>query len=658
MKVESKVVNVQSTMMGEKVAMGVQAEDMTHIMGILTDLYKNRLRAIIREYFTNAWDAHVEAGISLPVEVTLPNALTPTFKVRDYGTGLDAEGIRKVYSQYGRSTKRDTNDQVGMLGLGSKSALTYSDQFTVVSIKNGRRMTVLVSRDEDGAGSMQILGNPEGEPTDDASGTEISVAIRREDIGRCAIEAADVYSYCPEGTVLVNGEQPEHFTSRLSCLRLSDTLYVSTKLSEDQVVMGNVAYPQSLDVGTGSNHRDYKVIAFVPIGSVKPTPSRESLMDTKLTKETLSGVKDQYAQTITGAIQREVSAAATPQDAVKVVVGWARYVPGSSNAADYTYKGHTLPAVFTPTNPATKVSTWRTESGLEVTDYSSYRKLGQTTIVRDLPISQWATTVWVEDFEPAKFTAQHKNKLLKWVRDNGINTDRRIERFALLREKAPDSIFVERTMVVKWETIKAIKLDPPAPRNGIARIPGSFDVVTEGGYKHGVPGSELRQYKPLFWVKGNQWSTQRFQEACQAIYPAFTLVLLPENRIAKFCRDVPKAVKVDDAINAAYKKWTAGVNSKDALAVALHDNGDKGKYAVLNAAKVKDPALASLVKVAQRDVSRLLTQRKAFERVVYPISRHNVTYTDVLSESYPLYRSDKSNHAHTYLYLNAAFAAA
>ena len=41
------------------------------------------------------------------------------------------EDIHSIYSQYGESTKRGTNAQNGMLGLGCKSALTYTNQFTM-----------------------------------------------------------------------------------------------------------------------------------------------------------------------------------------------------------------------------------------------------------------------------------------------------------------------------------------------------------------------------------------------------------------------------------------------------------------------------------------------------------------------------------------------
>src|SRR3954462_183715 len=137
MKAEARVLDVTSTLEGEKIAMGISKENMGMVMTILTDLYSNPVLAVIREYSTNALDAQIEAGVDRPIEVTLPGPLSPFFKVRDYGDGLNEDDIRDIYSQYGTSTKRASNDVVGMLGLGCKSALTYTDQFTVTGIKNG-----------------------------------------------------------------------------------------------------------------------------------------------------------------------------------------------------------------------------------------------------------------------------------------------------------------------------------------------------------------------------------------------------------------------------------------------------------------------------------------------------------------------------------------
>ena len=73
--------------------------------------------AVLREVTTNALDAHVAAGVTRPSRST-PTELAPVLTIKDYGVGLSVEDIRNIFSQYGASTKRETNDQVGSLGLG------------------------------------------------------------------------------------------------------------------------------------------------------------------------------------------------------------------------------------------------------------------------------------------------------------------------------------------------------------------------------------------------------------------------------------------------------------------------------------------------------------------------------------------------------------
>ena len=56
---------------------------------ILSDgLYANKVKAVIRELSTNAYDSHVDAGCpDKPFDVHLPNRMELHFSVRDYGTG-------------------------------------------------------------------------------------------------------------------------------------------------------------------------------------------------------------------------------------------------------------------------------------------------------------------------------------------------------------------------------------------------------------------------------------------------------------------------------------------------------------------------------------------------------------------------------------------
>ena len=197
---------------GERVQMDFAREAIGQLMdNMAKHLYARPKEAILREYSTNGWDAQVEIGETRPIEITLPSPIEPVLCIRDFGVGLDYEGIAKVYSQYGASTKRDSNDYNGTFGVGGKSAFAYSNRFTIVSVKNGRRTEVIVTRNEGGTAEMIVVTGKQGTPTDEPRGTTIKIPTRRGD--DFVAEAAKLYRWFEPGSVLVNGEAPEYVRS-------------------------------------------------------------------------------------------------------------------------------------------------------------------------------------------------------------------------------------------------------------------------------------------------------------------------------------------------------------------------------------------------------------------------------------------------------------
>src|SRR5664279_1326601 len=117
MRNPSSGVVVEGTLRADlSVAMSIDPQGMAHIMGVLTNLYSDAPLAVLREYSTNARDAHQAAGVDRPIEVSLPTALDPTLRVRDFGVGLSEQDILGIYARYGSSTKRGSDEQVGRSG--------------------------------------------------------------------------------------------------------------------------------------------------------------------------------------------------------------------------------------------------------------------------------------------------------------------------------------------------------------------------------------------------------------------------------------------------------------------------------------------------------------------------------------------------------------
>jgi len=162
---------------------------------ILSDgLYANKIRAIIRELSCNAYDSHVAADRhNVPFEVHLPSTLEPWFAVRDFGLGLSAEQVTSIFTTFFESTKTGSNDFVGALGLGSKSPFSYTDNFTVTAVQDGRRGVYTAFINDEGVPSIAVMAQDD---TTEPNGVEVRFSVDNpRDFNRCADEAGQVFAY-------------------------------------------------------------------------------------------------------------------------------------------------------------------------------------------------------------------------------------------------------------------------------------------------------------------------------------------------------------------------------------------------------------------------------------------------------------------------------
>ena len=304
--------------LGRKTRMGMRAEDAAYIFSILRgSMYSNKPLAIIREYTTNAWDAHVEAGIDRPIQITCASYFTPTIRIRDFGNGLSQDEVFEYFGNYGASKKRDTNDQVGMMGIGCKSAFCDNDEWNIVSIHNGVKTTYLAFIDNSNIGEISIVGE---EKTDEESGIEIVINIRREDIYRYN-DAIAVFcrEFNPKPIIIgdadiafkVNDFNPEKILS-------GSNWEIRKNRGNDLIMMGNIVYPinrYSVDFP----HELYNKLHVIPgqviihanIGDVIPASNREALNYNKTTREfiinTYLKIFDEFKQVVDDTISKSAN---------------------------------------------------------------------------------------------------------------------------------------------------------------------------------------------------------------------------------------------------------------------------------------------------------------------------------------------------------------
>ena len=276
---------------GFTTSFGMQAENSAHIFGILrSQLYSNKVLAVLREYSANAWDEHRAAGIpDRPIKVVVPTELEPTLRVRDYGRGLTEEQVRQTYTQYGSSTKRADNLTVGALGIGSKSAFAYTDSFTVTAWHDGQKSIYQAVLDETNVGTMSLMWRGPCDPAE--TGVEVSLAVSGKDCFRFLREAKSLYRFF-EPRPDIGFDLPE-----VSQLRFPEgDLIPSLDYDGWYAVMGCIPYPIDFGqlFGGDSNVKDslrefsrLRGVLRLNIGEVSISASREGLEYTPRTRKVL-----------------------------------------------------------------------------------------------------------------------------------------------------------------------------------------------------------------------------------------------------------------------------------------------------------------------------------------------------------------------------------
>jgi hypothetical protein len=324
----------------EDMGMIIDKEAVSHILFILrSQLYSNKISSPVREYASNGVDAHTEAGLKdLPIEINIPTIIDPFFRASDKGAGLTETEMDKVFRRFGKSTKRASNDSIGCLGIGAKSAFAYTDTFLVTSktVRGTHSSIVKYScyLDETKVGKIAILGreeNPEKE-----TGITIEIPVDPSDLVafRDAIFSQTQF-FDPQP---IYKEDDETIENPLEVpVLLCEDVFRVPKGNQSKVIMGGVAYPISLenlaykakeDVhGVESKLSKKRVelleeilklnlIFRVPIGAVEVQASREALSYTPFTIKAILARCYVAWKKIEKAIAAEIAASPTVVDAL------------------------------------------------------------------------------------------------------------------------------------------------------------------------------------------------------------------------------------------------------------------------------------------------------------------------------------------------------
>lgn len=234
-------------------------------------LYSKPIESVVREITSNCFDSHKEAGVDDAVVIDQREDDEGNYIVfKDVGVGLSVDRIQSVYMKYFSSTKRDTNDQIGGFGLGSKTPLAYTDYFYITTVFDKIKYQYVFSKGESKP-TLSLLDTAE---TTERNGTEIKIYFKEiRDIGKFQNALSTELCYF-DNVYFLNWEIDNDYK-----IYETDNFKYRNKdqySDEMHIVLGKVSYPINWE------EIDMKVVNIpigvkFEIGELQVTPNRESL---------------------------------------------------------------------------------------------------------------------------------------------------------------------------------------------------------------------------------------------------------------------------------------------------------------------------------------------------------------------------------------------
>lgn len=306
------------------IGMSLDLDSAQVLMQMLSkNLYSDSIGSTIRECASNALDSHRRAGVDKPIIVSFKrnDANNYEFSVEDFGIGLDAEDVENIISKYGKSTKRDSNTELGMMGLGFKAPLAYCSSFYFVCRKNGvERKYMMYEGEENNTIDLLYQVN-----TDMGNGVKVIIPVKYYDKYDFVSKTKEQLAYfesvyfdfmdedIKNDFVIFRGE---HF--QFSELATDSKMHIC---------LDNVYYPMDFEK-LGISDALYFPIAlrFSLTDGLFPTPNRESLRYTQEAKQIILNKLKLVADYFVGKYNEAVEEGDSIQSALDYLASGDRHV--------------------------------------------------------------------------------------------------------------------------------------------------------------------------------------------------------------------------------------------------------------------------------------------------------------------------------------------
>ena len=246
------------------------------------NLYSDSIGSTIRECASNALDSHRRAGVNKPIVISFKrnDSSNYEFSVEDFGIGLDAEDVENIISKYGKSTKRNSSTELGMMGLGFKAPLAYSSSFYFVCRKNGMERKYMMYEGED-VNTIDLLYEV---ATDMGNGVKIIIPVKFYDRTSFVNKSREQLAYFENVYFDFMDEEIKN-----DFVIFRGEHFQFSELAEDNrmhICLDNVYYPIDFEkIGIRSALQFPIALRVSLTDGLYPTPNREALRYTQEGKQ-------------------------------------------------------------------------------------------------------------------------------------------------------------------------------------------------------------------------------------------------------------------------------------------------------------------------------------------------------------------------------------
>lgn len=314
----------------KSIGMSLDLDSAQVLMQMLSkNLYSDAIGSTVRECASNALDSHRRAGVNKPIVVSLVrnDSNNYEFSVEDFGIGLDANDVEKIISKYGKSTKRDSDTELGMMGLGFKAPLAYASSFYFRCRKDGVERKYMMYEGED-TNTIDLIYE---KPTTEGNGVKVIIPIKWGDRYDFVNKIKEQLAYFEHVYFNVDDIDNNFVIHRSNLFQFSE-------LSSDSylhVCLDDVYYPldfKKLDIDKIE----------IPVGlrlsltdGVFPTPNREALRYTPEAKASILEKIQRFANVMTQRYNQSVTVNSDVYAVLKYYTNSSRYINMFGKQFDY-----------------------------------------------------------------------------------------------------------------------------------------------------------------------------------------------------------------------------------------------------------------------------------------------------------------------------------